>query len=138
MGLPHFAAGCVYILLMPGLRVAYLHQSHVGKFGHSAIEDLYGHHVVFAVSHGQCREILLPVDKIAQQKSGATAFYNLCEIFHSLPDVCGLALRREIQKFTNDTEDVLAPLLRRNKLLYPVGEENDTDFIIVLDGRESQ
>ena len=44
----------------------------------------------------------------------------------------------EVQEFADDVEDMLAPLLRRDELLDAVGEEDDTNLVVVLDGTERQ
>ncbi len=123
---------------MPRLGIPHPHQSHVRQFCNASVIDLDGHDIVLTVGNGQWLTEVALNNEVAEQKTGAAALDNLSEIFHSLLYIGPLALGFEVQELSDDIKDVLATLLRRYKLLYAVGKEDDANLIVVLYGAEGQ
>ena len=82
-------------------------------------------------------EILMIVE-VADYESCAVAFHHAGEIFQGATDVGTLALRLEVEHFSDDIENMLSSFLRRNVLLYTIREEDDTYLVIVLNGTEGE
>ena len=137
MGLAQFLARCVDIHLVSGLSVHHLEQSHVGQFFGTRIIDLNSHHIVFAVGNLHLFGEVFAVVEVTDDEGSAVAFHHAGEVGRGHPDVRACALRMEVEHLTDDVKDMLASILWRNILLYTVGEEDDTDLVIVLNGRES-
>ena len=86
--------------------------------------------------HGVLETFL--VDEVGQDKCRATAFHHIRQIFQSQTDVRPPAFRMKIYQFADDVKYMLTSLLGRNKLLNPVRKEDDTNLVIILNGRECQ
>ena len=65
-------------------------------------------------------------------------FHHIRQIFQSQTDVRPPAFRMKIYQFADDVKYMLTSLLGRNKLLNPVRKEDDTNLVIILNGRECQ
>ena len=138
VSLAHTAAGCVDPLQVSCLSILDAHQTHVRQFCNTSVVDLYGDNVVLAVGDSQRLAEVALVDEVAEQEARATAFDDLCQVLHCLLDIGALALSLEVEKLADDVEDVLATLLWWDKLLDVIGEEDDTNLVVVLYGAESQ
>ena len=80
----------------------------------------------------------LLVVEVAQQEGRAPPFHHLREKFNSHRHIGALAVGLEVEHFANDVKDMFAAFFRGNILLDAVGKEHDADFVVVLNGRESQ
>ena len=80
---------------------------------------------------------VFPDVEVTEDKGRRTTFLNTRQELHRLLHVRPFRFRMEIQHLTDNIEDMLTALLRRDILLNTVREEHDADFIVVLNGRES-
>ena len=76
--------------------------------------------------------------EVADYESRAVAFHHAGEIFQGATDIGTLALRLEVEHFSDDIENMLSSFLRRNVLLDAIREEDDTYLVIVLNGTEGE
>jgi hypothetical protein len=76
--------------------------------------------------------------KIGKHKADTPFFHYPAKVFESLPDIRSRVLRLEIQELSYDVQDVLPPLLGRNKPLDLIAEKEDTYFVVIVNGRKGQ
>ena len=138
MGTPKRLGRGVNILLMSGLGIAHLHQSHIGQLCHPTVIHLDGHHIMLAVGNGERTGEISGINEVAQYKGCATLFQHIGQILYGHLHVRPPAFGLEIKQFADDVEDMFLSLLGRNELLNPVRKEHDTNLIIVLNGRKSK
>ena len=78
------------------------------------------------------------VDKIGNNKTGTPFLDRIGHIFQCLFDIGLFIFRIEIDQFANNMQDMCSSLLRRNKFLDLIREENHPDLIVILDCRKSK
>ena len=93
---------------------------------------------MFLVGNLQLMLEILMIVEVADYESRAVALHHAGEIFQGATDVGTLALRLEVEHFSDDIENMLSSFLRRNVLLDAVREEDDTYLVIVLNGTEGE
>ena len=78
------------------------------------------------------------VDKIAEDERRTAFLQHIRQVLDGTLQIGPLAFGLEIKQFTDNIQDVLASFLGRDEFLNPVGKENHTNLIVVLDGRKSK
>jgi len=136
MGLAEFLARCVNIHLVSGFSIHHLEQPHVGQLFGARIIDLYGDDIMLTVGDLHLFGEIFPVIEVTDDKRGAVTLHYACEIGSSHANVRARTFRMEIEHLSDDIQDMLAAILRRNIFLNTVGEEDHADLVVVLDGRE--
>ena len=76
--------------------------------------------------------------KIAYHKHRAALLDDARQVLQSHRRVCALALRLEGEQLPDYPQYMLTSLLRRDEFFYDVGEEDDTNLVVVADGGERQ
>ena len=89
---------------------------------------------------GNCQliRVVIGVEEVTQQEDRTTLLDGVRHELYSLSHIGLLTFRFESQQFSNNKENVLSALLRRNELLHPVRKEDDPNFVVVLNGRKRQ
>ena len=124
----------VDIHLMPSLCIHYFQQSYVRQLFGSRVIYLNAHHIMFLVGNLVQTKRIVKVVKVTDKESSTVAFHHACEVFQGTAYVGTLALRVEVEHFSDDIKNMLSTLLRWNIFLYSVGKEDDTYLVVVLDG----
>ena len=113
-------------------------ETDVGQFRNSLIINLNGNDIVLVSCDGERLQERMLVEEVAQHKGDAPPLDGSRHILEGICDVRLLTFGLVVEEFANDIQDMFATFLRRNELLNLVREENDADFIVVLNGRESK
>ena len=134
----HRGTACINNPLFSRLCVIHFQQTDIGQFGYTSVINLNGNDIVLAGCNGEGLQERASVDEVAQHESDAATLDGPGQIFQSKGNVCLLTVGFEIDEFADDVKYVLAAFLRRNELLHLVGEEDDSNLVVVLDGGKSQ
>jgi len=134
----NLAAAGVNPLQLTRLGITHAHQPHIWQLRNAAVIDLNGHEVMLAAGDVQRLTEVVVVDEVAEYEARTAALDDLCQVLHGLLHIRAMARRFEVQEFANDVKDMLASFLGRYELLDAVGEEDDADLVVVLNGAEGQ
>ena len=133
-----FLRTCINIHFVSGFCVHHLEQSYVRQHLGTRVVNLDGYYIMLLVGNLQLMLKILMIVEVADYESRAVAFHHAGEIFQGAADVGTLALRLEVEHFSDDIENMFSSFLRRNVLLDTVREEDDTYLVIVLNGTEGE
>ena len=116
----------------------HLQQTDIGQLGYTFVIDLNGYNIVFMGCDGEGLQEGMLVEEVAQHEGDASPLDGSRQVFDGVGNVRLLTLGLIVEQFADDVEDVLAAFLGRDELLYLVGEEDDANLIVVLNGREGE
>ena len=129
---------CINHLFLPRLGIMHLQEADVGQLGNTLVIDLNGYDVVLVGCDGEGLQEGMLVEEVAQHEGDASPLDGSRHVLKGEGDVRLLALGLVVEEFADDIEDVLAAFLGWNELLDLVGEEDDADLVVVLNGREGE
>ncbi len=129
---------CINHLLLPRLGIMHLQETDVGQLGNTLVIDLNGYDVVLVGCDGEGLQEGMLVEEVAQHEGDASPLDGSRHVLKGEGDVRLLALGLVVEEFADDIEDVLAAFLGWDELLDLVGEEDDADLVVVLNGREGE
>ena len=93
---------------------------------------------MLAVGYGEGVTVVMGVNEVAYQEGRAPFLDSAGEEFKGNRNVGPVALRGEVNQLAYEVQDMLAALLRRDELLYPVAEEEQPHLVVIFDGGKSQ
>ena len=132
--IPDGTTACVNHLLLSRLSIMYLQEPNVWQLCNTFIINLNGNNVMLVSGDGQRLQEGVLVEEVAQHEGDATPLDGSRHVFKGIGDVRLLAFGLVIEEFANDIKDMFATFLRRDELLYLVGEEDDANLVVVLNG----
>ena len=84
------------------------------------------------------RRLKIEVEEVREDEYHIALLGDVREEVCDARDLGARAARLGEEQLSDDVQQVMAPLARREKLAYPVGEEDETDAIVVVQGRHRQ
>ena len=120
------------------LRVAELHQTHLGDVHLAAVGDAQRDEVVLVGANLHLLLKTLVRHKVRDEEGRGAALDGRGQKTQALTDVGAAFCRLEVDDLADDAQDVRTAFLGRDELLDLAAEENDTHLVVVLDGRKRQ
>ena len=117
LGITDSAAACIDDSFLTRFGITHLQQANIGQLCYAFVVNLNGNYIMLMGSNGERLQEGMPVDKVAQHKSDATALDGTRQILQGECDVRLLTFGLVVEKFADDVENVLATFLGRNELL---------------------
>ncbi len=128
---------CIQKHLRASLTIPHAHKSGLWQLVLRLIVDPATDYVVPLGSNAQ--RVIIPLSyEVAQYECDTFLLDHVVDIHKRNGQICFLARRFMIYQFADDPEDMLLAFFRRNEQLDFLGEQEQSYFIVILDGTECE